>query len=82
MRHDSNADRRLEKLARDAALEIAGPDAFEQVEVETGVDLDDRPAYQFTFLINQALATQRAGQVRIRRGEHRPLIRILSNSDW
>jgi hypothetical protein len=34
----------LEKLARDAARGIAGPEAVEQVEVETVVDLDHRPA--------------------------------------
>jgi len=34
----------LEKLAQDAAREIASPEAFEQVEVETVTDLDDRPS--------------------------------------
>lgn len=84
----------LEKLAREAALDIAGPEAFEQVEIETVVDLDDRPAYYFTFLINQDRARQRPGMVRTRlsqrlrdeleaRGdEHRPLLRMLDRSDW
>jgi hypothetical protein len=84
----------LKKLARDAAVDIAGPEAFEQVEVETVVDLDDRPAYYFIFLIDQERAWQRPGMVRTRlsqrlreeleaRGdEHRPLLRMLDRSDW
>jgi len=84
----------LEKLAQDAAREIAGPEAFEQVEVETVTDLDDRPAYHFTFLLNPERVRQHAGLVRIDLGlkllddltargdEHRPLTRILDRTDW
>jgi hypothetical protein len=88
----STAD--LEKLAQDAAREIAGPEAFEQVEIEPGLDLDDRPIYHFTFLINQERAKQRAGMVRIllsrrlreeleaRGDEHLPALRMLDRTDW
>jgi hypothetical protein len=88
----STAD--LEQLARDAAREIAGPEALEQVEVETVTDLDDRPAYHFTFLLNPERVEQHAGLTKIRLGlrllddltargdEHRPLIRILDRTDW
>jgi hypothetical protein len=53
----------LETLARDAAREIAGPEAVDAVEIETGIDLDDRPIYHFTFLIDQEHARQGIGMV-------------------
>ncbi len=84
----------VESLARDAARDIAGSDVFKQVELETVVDLDDRPAYHFTVLINPERAKLRPGPVRTRlsqklreeleaRGdEHRPLLRMLDRADW
>jgi hypothetical protein len=84
----------LEKLAGDAAREIAGPEAFGGVEVEPGVDFDYRPVYHFTFLINQERANLRAGLVRLRlrqrlqqvleaRGdEHHPALEMLDRTDW
>jgi len=56
----------FEKLARDE------PDAVEQVKVETVVDLDDRPADHFAFLVNQDLATQRTGLFRMDLGPSTP----------
>jgi hypothetical protein len=84
----------LEKLAEDVAREVAGPEAFRAVEVESGWDVDDRPAYHFTFLIDQDRATQRPGIVRLRLrqklrdelealgDEHQPLLRMLDRIDW
>ena len=84
----------IEKLGYEAAQEVAGSDAVEQVEVVAGGDDSDRPVYYFSFLIDQSRARQRAGLVRIRlmqklddellaRGdEHRAVIRILDREDW
>lgn len=84
----------LEKLARDAAREIAGPHAVEQLEIENVIDLDDRPAYHFTFLVNKDrvgvhpglfrvdLALKLLDELTARGDEHRPLIRFLDRRDW
>jgi len=84
----------LEKLGRDVACEVAGPEAFEHVAVESGGDFDNRPVYIFSFVIDQDRARDRAGRVRIGLGmklrdalidlgeEHYPVIRILSRDDW
>jgi hypothetical protein len=84
----------LKKLGLDAAQAAAGADAVEQVEVFPGEDSLDRPAYFFSFLIDQKRAAERPGLVRIRltqalrdglaaRGdEHYPIIRILDRADW
>jgi hypothetical protein len=82
----------LEKLGLEAAERVAG--AVEEVEVEAGEDDLGRPAYFFSFLVDQASARQRAGLVRIRlmqslrdalaaRGDGcHPVIRILDRADW
>jgi hypothetical protein len=79
----------LEKLAQDAAREIAGPEAFEQVEVDTVTGLDDQAADRFTFLINPNRVIQHTGLAKIRLGlrllddlttrgnDHRPPLRPL-----
>ena len=84
----------LEELGRAAAEQIAGKEAVQDVEVAVGQDLSERPAYYFSFLIDQSRARQRAGLVRTRlvqklrddliaRGdEHYPVIRILDRTDW
>jgi hypothetical protein len=84
----------LNTLARAAAEQVAGPGAIEQIEIESGVDFDDRPAYHFSFLIDQKRATNRLGLIMIRlrqrlgddlaaRGDtHIPIIRILDREDW
>jgi len=84
----------LEKLGLDAARQVAGADAVEQVEVVSGEDASDRPVYYFSFLIDEGRSRQRAGLVRTRlvqklrdelitRGDgHFPVITILSRIDW
>ncbi len=84
----------LERLGFDAAQEVTGKDAVKQVEVASGEDLFERPAYFFSFLIDQGLARQRAGLVRIRLMQklldeltarddgHLPVIQILNQEDW
>jgi hypothetical protein len=84
----------LEALAKAAARDIAGPDAVEQVEVEPVFDLDDRVAYQFTFLFSQKnakgppglaqvdLALKLLDELEARGDEHRPLLRFLDQTDW
>jgi len=84
----------LERLGFDAAQEVAGIDAVKQVEVASGADLLERPAYYFSFLIDQTLARERAGLVRIRlmqklrdeltarNDDHLPVIQILDQEDW
>ena len=84
----------LEKLGLDAARDIAGPDAVEQVEVVVGVDYFERAAYDFSFLIDPDRLRMRIGLVLIRLGqrikdeltargdEHHPIIRLLGRNDW
>jgi hypothetical protein len=84
----------LEKLALDTARELAGPDVIEQVEIQSVIDLYDRPAYHFTFLMNKERVTDGIGLFRTRfrqnlrekleaRGDgHLPLIRTLERADW
>ena len=84
----------LDKLAREAAESVAGPAAVEEVEVRRGNDVDERPAYHFTFLIDHSRAVMRPGLVRIRLmqrladmldeqgDDHRPVITILDRRDW
>jgi hypothetical protein len=84
----------LEKLGRRLAQAIAGDDAVEAVEVESGADILDRPAYHFSFLIDQGRSKTRVGLLHIRLAnhlldeltalgdEHRPLVRILDRDGW
>ncbi len=87
-------DAELEQMGWAAAEHAAGSGAVERVEVRRGIDVWDRPAYHFSFLIDQSRARQDAGLVRIRimqkllddldkRGDdHRPVLRILNREDW
>ena len=84
----------LEKFALEAGREIAGPGVFEQVEVRPTADLDDRPAYLFTILLNPHRIVGEPGlplvdlRIRLRReleargDEHRPMTRYLERRDW
>jgi hypothetical protein len=84
----------LEKLGMDAAREIAGPSAVEQVEVVVGVDYFGRAAYDFSFLIDPERLQMRIGLVLIRLGlriedelsahgdEHHPIIHLHDRKDW
>lgn len=81
-------------LGRAAALDIAGPEAVEQIEVTPGEDAFDRPAYHFSFLVNPERTTQRPGLILIHltrrlledleaRGDHhRPTVTLLNRADW
>lgn len=84
----------LEKLARDAAEQVAGAAAIEQVEVAAGEDSTDRPIYRFSFLVNHDRLQERIGMVVTRlhqrlRDElielgdpHYPVIQIWDRRDW
>ena len=84
----------LVKLGRDVAEHVAGVGAVEQVEVSSGEDSSDLPAYFFTFLIDQNRTDLRPGLLRIRlsielrdallarHDEHYPYIQILDRTDW
>lgn len=93
-RMTSDTNRTLEELARSAAVQWAGEDAVEQVAVEDSWDLEDRPAYLFSFVIDETRAHNNMGLVRIRirqtlrdmleaRGDsHLPMIRMLGREGW
>jgi hypothetical protein len=84
----------LAQLGLDAARQVAGDDAVEDVEVMPDADFDDRPVYHFSFLINEARLRERGGLVRLRLlqrlrdeltasgDEHLPRITMLSRTDW
>jgi hypothetical protein len=83
----------LEELGRVAAESVAAG-GVEQVEVESGEDSYDRPAYFFSFLIDQGLTRMRPGLLYTRlvqklrddlvaRGDdHFAVIRIFNREDW
>lgn len=89
-----NAYSELEVLALDVANGVAGHGAVDQVEVVQGEDSLDRPAYFFTFLLDERQSRMRVGLIRTRliqrlraelfaRGdEHFPVIRLLDHADW
>jgi hypothetical protein len=91
MSESTTAD--LEQLGRDAAVQLAGADAIEAVEVVPGYD-GERPVYYFRFLIDAGRSRQRIGLLHIRLGQrlldeliarsddHYPEIRLLSRADW
>jgi len=84
----------LEHLALDAARQVAGMDCVEEVEVVDRADFWGRPAYLFSFVINQDRAKMTPGLIRIdlnlklqeelsaRGDEHIPMIRMLDRTDW
>ena len=83
----------LERLARDAAKEIAGEHAVQEVEVTAGERLE-RPVYFFSYLFDRDRSKLRPGLVIIRllqrlgdelderSDEHRPVIQLLDRADW
>jgi hypothetical protein len=84
----------LVRIGRAAAEEVAGPGAVEDVEVYAGVSSIDRPAYYFTFLLDQDRARQRPGviiaelvhritdELHERDDDSFPFIRLLDRTDW
>jgi hypothetical protein len=84
----------LEELGRRVARQIAGDDAVQEVEVAPGFDIDGRPVYRFTYLIDRDRSRERMGLVLSRiiqklgdelidRGdEHLPSVTILDQTDW
>lgn len=91
---DEGARTALLKLGRDAAEDIAGKDAVEDIAVVPGADYEYRPIYRFSFLLDQSRIVQRIGLVRLRLtqrlhdeliamgDEHYPRIEILDRADW
>ncbi len=73
---------------------MASRGAVDEIEIESGVDFYDRPAYHFSFLIDQKGSKNRQGLVLTRqrqrladdldaRGDtHIPTIRLLDREDW
>jgi hypothetical protein len=92
MNHQVDLD--LEKIGRDAAAEVAGAENAEAVEASEIADRTDKPAYFFSFLIEQdrghlgpgLLRTRLAQRLRdelIARGDYRyPLVQIINRDDW
>ena len=84
----------LKDIGLDAAREVVGDGMAEEVEVITGPDSANRPAYYFSFLIEQDRDRQRAALLRTRlaqkirdklvsRGDaHYPFIRVFGRADW
>lgn len=88
------SDAILAEIGLEAAQHVAGADTVERVEVVAGYDSAERPAYFFSFLIDDGGDRQRTGLIHIRLGqklrdeliargdEHYPIVRILSRDDW
>ncbi len=84
----------LQELGLAAARRAAGEDAIERVFVEDTIDSLDRPAYRFTYLLDEKRSKHDLGLTRIRiiqallddldaRGdEHRPRIVLLDREAW
>jgi hypothetical protein len=84
----------LEKLGLEAARELAGDDGIKQVEVLSTVDVDYRPAYHFSLLVDMSRFKQPPGLVRIRLrqklkdelraqgDEHQIILQMLDHADW
>ena len=89
---DAPAQTDLLQFARAAAEEVAGP--IEDVDIRELLDVHDRPAYQFSFLIDPAGDMQKGGLIMIKaslrirheleaRGDpHRPLVHVYNRADW
>ena len=80
----------LMQLGRAAAEEVVGKGNVERVEVAPGEDALERPAYQFSFIIDLVRADQRPGLILSRlvqklrdklveqHDERTPIVRITS----
>jgi len=83
----------LEQIGREAARDVAGADAVQEVEAVPG-ETADRSVYYFTFLIDQTRARQRPGlimagliqrlsdELHARHDERFPFVRLLDRTDW
>jgi hypothetical protein len=88
------ADSELTELGRDVARQLVGADTVKAVEVKTGFDSSDEPAYHFWFRWDQDPDWQLMGLMRMRLGqklrdelmargdEGYPYIHILTPQDW
>jgi hypothetical protein len=85
----------LERLAREAADEIAGADSVHDAKVESGLDSQDQPAYRFVFVIDRSkVVGYQPGERRIALGikirdrllakgdETYPYLSIISPEEW
>jgi hypothetical protein len=91
---DHHVDLVLEQIGRDAAAAVAGAENVEAVEAREIDDWTEKPAYFFSFLIEQdrdrlgpgLLRTRVAQRLRdelIARGDYRyPLVQIINRGDW
>jgi hypothetical protein len=91
---DQPIDLDLEQIGRAAAAAVAGAENVEAVEAREGEDWTDKPAYYFSFLIEQDRDDLRPGLLLgrvarklrdelIARGDyHYPFVQILNRSDW
>jgi hypothetical protein len=91
---DNPIDLDLEQIGRDAAAAVAGAENVEAVEAREIEDWTDKPAYFFSFLIEQdrdrlgpgVLRTRLAQRLRdelTARGDYRyPLVQIINRDDW
>jgi hypothetical protein len=89
-----SATKDLEKIGLEAARELGGEGAVQNVEVAPGLDSLDRPVYWFTYLLDEARLRLGLGRFYVRliqalqealiaRGdEHFPMIRLLNSTDW
>jgi len=88
------ADSELTELGRDVARQLVGADKVKAVEVETGLDASDEPAYHFWFRWDPDPDWPLMGLMRIRLGQKLrdellsrgdasyPFIHILTKQDW
>ncbi len=84
----------LVELGRRVARQIAGDEAVQEVEVTPDFDIEGRPVYRFTYLIDRDRSRERIGLVfarlilelgdeLIKRGDdHLPAVTILDQHDW
>jgi hypothetical protein len=84
----------LQTIALQAARDLAGDDAVEQVDVVPGVNSFDEPVYFVSFLIDPARSRERMGLVYTRMvqklsnhlaalgDERSPRITLLDRRDW
>ena len=84
----------LAGIACEAATHVAGLGTVDRVTVVAGQDSTDRPAYFFSFLIDQGRDPRRGGLARIRLVQrlrdallarddgHYPIVEILNRADW
>jgi hypothetical protein len=84
----------LTAIGLDAAREVVGEGQAQEIEVTTGLDSSDQPAYYFSFLIEQegdpmraalsrTLLAQKIRDILLSHGDDRyPFIQVLGREDW